>query len=64
MSQYTIDCSKFPSEKNCDLKITSSDKEAVIDTAYNHAIGLIHNHDPGEELRSMIRDAVESSATA
>ena len=31
--QYVIDCSKFPSEKNCDLKITGSDKEAVIDTA-------------------------------
>ena len=44
--QYVIDCSKFPSDKNCDLKITGSDKEAVIDTAYNHAIGPMHQHPP------------------
>ena len=62
--QYVIDCSKFPSEKNCDLKISASDKEAVIDTAYNHAIGSMHNHKPSEELRSMIRDAVEVQVAA
>ena len=54
--QYVIDCSKFPSDKNCDLKISGSDKEAVIDTAYNHA--------PSEELRNMIRDAAEAQVAA
>ncbi len=44
--QYVIDCSKFPSDANCDLKITASDKEAVIDTAYNHAIGPMHKKRP------------------
>jgi hypothetical protein len=63
-TQYVIDCSKFPSDKNCDLKITGSDKEAVIDTAYNHAIGPMHGHQPSEELRNMIRDTVEAQATA
>jgi hypothetical protein len=62
--QYVIDCSKFPSDKNCDLKISGSDKEAVIDTAYNHAIGPMHNHAPGEELRNMIRDAAEAQVAA
>jgi hypothetical protein len=62
--QYVIDCSKVPSDKNCDLKITGSDKEAVIDTAYNHAIGPMHKHAPGEELRNMIRQAVETQASA
>jgi hypothetical protein len=63
-TQYVIDCSKFPSDKNCDLKITGSDKEAVIDTAYNHAIGPMHGHQPSEELRNMIRDTVEAQTTA
>ena len=62
--QYVIDCSKFPSAKNCDLKITGSDKEAVVDTAYNHAIGSMHNHEPSEELRNMIRNAVEVQTSA
>jgi len=46
------------------LKITGSDKEAVIDTAYNHAIGPMHKHKPGEELRNMLRQAVETQASA
>ena len=62
--QYVIDCSKFPSDKNCDLKITGSDKEAVIDTAYNDAIGPMHQHPPSEELRNMIAQAVETQASA
>jgi hypothetical protein len=62
--QYVVDCSKFPSDKACDLKITGSDKEAVIDTAYNHAIGPMHANPPSEQLRNMIRQAVEAQATA
>ena len=58
-NRYVIDCSKFPSEQNCDLKISASNKDAVVDTAYNHAIGPMHKHAPGEELRNMIRGAVE-----
>jgi hypothetical protein len=62
--QYVIDCSKFPSEKNCDLKISGSDKDAVIDTAFNHATGPMHNNPPSEELRNMIRQAVEAQVSA
>ena len=62
--QYVIDCSKFPSDKNCDLKITGSDKEAVVDTAYNHAIGPMHKHESGEELKKMLRSAVEVQTSA
>ena len=62
--QYVIDCSKFPSDANCDLKISGSDKDAVIDTAYNHAIGPMHKNAPSEELKNMIRQAVEAQATA
>ena len=64
MAKYVIDCGKFPSDKNCDLKITGSDKEAVIDTAYNHAIGPMHQHQPSEDLRNMLRGAVETQTSA
>jgi len=64
MAKYVIDCGKFPSDKNCDLKIIGSDKEAVIETAYNHAIGPMHQHQPSEDLRNMIRGAVETQASA
>jgi len=62
--QYVIDCSKFPGGEDCDLRITGSNKEAVIDTAYNHAIGPMHKRQPGEELRNLIRDHVEGQASA
>jgi len=56
---------QFPIEKNCDLKITGSHKEAVIDTAFNHAVGPMHQHEPtSEELRDMIRQAVETQTSA
>jgi hypothetical protein len=57
---YEVDCSKFPSDTKCDLKITGSDKEAVIDTAYGHAIGPIHKNPPSDQLRQMIRQTVEA----
>jgi hypothetical protein len=58
--QYEIDCGKYPSDKKCDLKITGSDKEAVIDTAFQHATGPMHNHrkdEPG--LKDQISRGVE-----
>ena len=58
--QYVIDCSQFPNNGGCDMKITSSDKEAVIDTAYNHAIGPMHKNPAGDQLKGMIRQAVEA----
>lgn len=64
MPKYVIDCGKFPSAANCDLKITGSDKEAVVDTAYNHAIGPMHKHQAGEDLKKMLRSAVETQASA
>jgi hypothetical protein len=37
----------FPSENNCDLKITGSDKSVVAEAAYQHAIGS-HQHAANE----------------
>ena len=56
--KWVADCSKFPSENNCDLKISGSDKEVVTETAYQHAIGS-HKHaadEPG--LRENIAETL------
>ena len=58
--QYVVDCSKFPSDAKCDLKISGSNKEAVIDTAYGHATGPMHKNPPSEQLRQMITQAVDA----
>ncbi len=48
MSKWVADCSKMPSESNCDLKITGSDKDAVIDAVHSHTVGSVHRHSPDE----------------
>ena len=53
-----IDCRRFPSEKNCTLKISGTEDE-VLDLAVMHAT-TAHGHEnkPGlrEQLRSMLTD--------
>ena len=57
--KWIANCSKMPSESNCDLKISGSDKTVVIDAAYEHAIGL-HKHNPDEPgLREEIEKMLE-----
>src|SRR5205823_294887 len=63
-NQYTIDCSKFPSADNCDLKISGSNKEAVVETAFQHATGPMHNHKKDEPgLKDKIAQMAEASST-
>lgn len=45
--KWIADCSTFPSENNCDLKISGSDKGVVTEVAYQHAIGS-HKHAANE----------------
>jgi len=57
---YVSDCSKMPSEMNCDIKISGSDKNAVADAAYQHAISSIHKHSPNEPgLKEKITNSLE-----
>ncbi len=60
MSKWVADCSKMPSESNCDLKITGSDKESVVEATYAHTVGSVHRHSPDE---SGLRDQISSSIT-
>lgn len=58
---YVADCGKMPSKMNCDLKITGTNKLAVLDLAYLHAISSIHNHSPNEPgLKEAIENGTET----
>lgn len=54
----SIDCRHYPSEKNCSLKISGTEKE-VLDAAVQHAVSS-HGHanslELREQLKSMLKD--------
>lgn len=53
-----IDCSEYPSEKDCSLRISGTEDE-VIPAAAHHA-STVHGHEDTpefrEELRRMLKD--------
>jgi len=51
-----VDCREFPSENNCSLKISGTEKE-VLDAATQHAVSS-HGHNDGPELREMLRSGL------
>lgn len=55
-----IDCSKHPSEKNCQVKITAPENqiEELIDMAAYHAVKC-HGHNDSKEFREMLRNFIE-----
>lgn len=58
---YVVNGSKMPSKMYCDLKIMGTNKPAVVDAAYQHAISPIHNHslsEPGS-LKKAIEQTLE-----
>lgn len=58
MRRKYIDCSEFPSDSNCTLRISGKEEE-VIPVAAQHA-GAVHGHpdtlELREQLRSMLKD--------
>ena len=52
-----IDCSEFPSEKNCTLKISGTEEE-VLDAATAHAVAT-HGHQDTPEFREQLRGALK-----
>ncbi len=48
-----IDCSEFPSESNCTLKISGTEDE-VLPVAVQHA-ATVHGHEDTPEMRDEIR---------
>jgi predicted small metal-binding protein len=55
----SIDCRDYPSEKNCSLKISGTEKE-VLEAAVHHA-ATVHGHDNTPELREQIRSMLKDS---
>ena len=52
-----IDCSEFPSEKNCTLKISGTEEE-VLDLAVLHAVSS-HGHEDTPAFREQLRAALK-----
>jgi predicted small metal-binding protein len=53
----SIDCRDYPSEKNCSLKISGTEKE-VLDAAVQHAASA-HGHQNAPELREQIKSMLK-----
>jgi predicted small metal-binding protein len=53
-----IDCSDYPSEKNCTLKISGTEDE-VLDAAVLHAVSA-HGHQNTPDLREQLRQGLKS----
>ena len=53
-----IDCSEYPSEKNCTLKISGTEDE-VLEAATAHAVAS-HGHDDTPEFREGLRGMLKA----
>jgi predicted small metal-binding protein len=56
-NRKSIDCRDYPSEKNCSLKISGTEKE-VLDAAVQHAVS-VHGHANSPELRGQIKSMLK-----
>ncbi len=61
-NRKAIDCRRFPSEKNCTLKISGTEDE-VLDIAVMHATSA-HGHDNSPELREKLRSLLTDEESA
>ncbi len=48
-----IDCSEFPSDSNCTLKISGKEDEVIPIAAYHAA--TVHGHEDTPEMREKLR---------
>jgi predicted small metal-binding protein len=53
MGRKYIDCSEYPSESNCSLRLSGIEDE-VLPAAVHHAI-TVHGHEDSPELKEQIR---------
>jgi len=53
----SIDCRDYPSEKNCSLKMSGTEKE-VLDAAVQHAVSA-HGHEKSPELREQLKSMLK-----
>ena len=52
-----IDCRKMPSESNCTVSISGTEKEVLL-LAVHHAM-TVHGHEDTAELKEQIRSMLE-----
>ena len=55
-----IDCSEYPSDANCTLKISGTENE-VLDAATLHAAS-VHGHEDTPEFRQQLRGMLKDEA--
>ncbi len=60
MSRYSIDCRKYPSEKNCTVAISADNRKELVDAAAQHAVA-VHGHKDSPELRQQIDGMIQES---
>ena len=60
MSRYSIDCRKYPSEKNCTVAISADNRKELLDAAAQHAVA-VHGHQDSPELRKQIDGMIQES---
>jgi hypothetical protein len=53
----SVDCRDYPSDKNCSLKISGAEEEAL-DAAVQHAVSA-HGHENTPELREQIKSMLK-----
>jgi len=56
-TRKVADCSRFPSDRDCSLKISGTENE-VLEAATQHAVAS-HGHEDSPELRERIREMLE-----
>ena len=59
-TRKSIDCRDYPSEKNCSLRISGTEEEAL-DAAVQHAVSA-HGHERSTELREEIRSMLKDES--
>ena len=60
MSRYSIDCRKYPSEKNCTVSISADNRKELLDAAAQHAVA-VHGHKDSPELRQQMAGMIQES---
>jgi predicted small metal-binding protein len=53
-----IDCSEYPSDSNCTLKISGKEEE-IIPAAVQHAVS-VHGHEDTPEFREQLRGMLKA----
>ncbi len=60
MGRVSIDCRKYPSEKNCTVAISADNRKELQEAAVQHAVS-VHGHKDSPELRQQLDGMMQES---